>query len=168
MTERPIRNVTASVHQRLLNKAAGTGRPFNELLQYYAMERFLYRLCQAPQGSKFVLKGALMFRAWNAPLARPTMDIDLLAQIKNDMEAICGIMRAACAMGVEPDGMTYDAEGLTGGPIAEDAQYDGVRVSFTGYLGNARVRLQIDIGFGDMVVPPPATVELPAILDFPP
>ena len=41
MTDRPLKNIAGSVHQRLLNKAKETDRPFNELLQYYAMERFL-------------------------------------------------------------------------------------------------------------------------------
>lgn len=39
-----ITNVAASVHQRLLNKAKKSSRPFNELLQYFATERFIYRL----------------------------------------------------------------------------------------------------------------------------
>ena len=42
MTPRPRKNVAASVQQRLLNRARETTRPFNELLQYFAMERFLY------------------------------------------------------------------------------------------------------------------------------
>jgi len=41
---RNLSNVPASVHDRLLNQARDTGRPFNELLQYYGIERFLYRL----------------------------------------------------------------------------------------------------------------------------
>jgi hypothetical protein len=44
---KPVVNHTASVHQRLLNLAKERGRPFNELLQYYAIERFLFRLAQS-------------------------------------------------------------------------------------------------------------------------
>lgn len=57
------KNLPASVRQRLANKAQETGRPFQELLQYFAMERFLYRLSRSPHADKFVLKGALMFTA---------------------------------------------------------------------------------------------------------
>ena len=71
------RNVGASVRQRLLNKARAESRPFQELLQYYAMERFLYRLAQSPHARHFVLKGALLLTAWRAPFSRPTMGIDL-------------------------------------------------------------------------------------------
>ena len=52
-------------------------KPFNELLQYFAMERFLYRLSQSVHADRFVLKGALMLRVWRSPELRPTMDIDL-------------------------------------------------------------------------------------------
>ena len=168
MTDRPIKNVAGSVHQRLLNKARETGRPFNELLQYYAMERFLYRLSESRQAEDFVLKGALMFRVWQVPTSRPTMDIDLLGCLKNDIEGICAVVRMACSQVVEADGMTFDAASVAGARIAEDAEYEGVRVSFRGNLGNARVFLQVDVGFGDTVTPAAKTVEYPSILDFPP
>ena len=42
------RNVAASVRQRLLNYARAGGRPFNEVLQYFALERFLYCLGRSP------------------------------------------------------------------------------------------------------------------------
>jgi len=63
VTQRTGPNIAASVRQRLLNKARETGRPFNELLQYFAMERFLYRLAKSTHADKFILKGALMFAA---------------------------------------------------------------------------------------------------------
>jgi hypothetical protein len=55
------------VHQRLLNIARKTDRPFDEVLQYFAMERFLYRLSQTEHVDSFVLKGALLFRIWDTP-----------------------------------------------------------------------------------------------------
>lgn len=67
-------NVAASIRQRLLNRARSDHRPFNELLQYFAMERFLYRLSRSRHARRFVLKGALMLRAWNSPEFRATMD----------------------------------------------------------------------------------------------
>jgi hypothetical protein len=80
MTRKTIKDLSASVHQRLLNKARETGRPFNELLQYFAMERFLYRLSRSSHVNRFVLKGALMFTVWKASPSRSTMDIDLLGK----------------------------------------------------------------------------------------
>ena len=84
MNEPPRSNIAASVHQRLLNKARADQRPFNELLQYYAMERFLYRLSKSSHAERFILKGALLLRVWQAPFHRPTMDIDMLGRVSND------------------------------------------------------------------------------------
>jgi len=168
MTKRPLKNVAASVRERLLNKAKKDARPFNEVLQYFALERFLYRLSVSPHASKFVLKGALMLSAWRAPYSRPTMDIDLLGKLKNDVEGVAAVVREVCAQEVEPDGLHFDPTSVAGERIAEDAIYEGVRVRLAGTLGTARVVVQIDVGFGDAVVPAASATELPAILDFPP
>ena len=85
---KPAKNVAASVRRRLQNHARSTNRPFQEVLEYFAMERFLYRLTQSPHAEKFVLKGALMFTVWGAPATRPTKDIDLLARTENTIEAV--------------------------------------------------------------------------------
>lgn len=78
VTARTPKNIAASVRQRLLNKARATQRPFSEVLQYFAMERFLYRLSRSPYADRFVLKGALLLNTWKAPFSRSTMDIDLM------------------------------------------------------------------------------------------
>ena len=167
MTQRMGANLAASIRQRLLYKARETGRPFNEMLQYFAMERFLYRLARSPYAGKFVLKGALMFTAWQAPMSRPTMDIDLLGVINNSIDAIVAMTKAICTQVVEPDGLTFEPESIEGERIVEDADYAGVRVRFRGRLGTARLTMQLDIGFGDVVVPQPVTVEYPTILPLP-
>ena len=98
------KNMAASVHARLADIARKTGRPFQELLQYYAMERFLYRLSKSPHAARFVLKEALMLRVWDAPMARPTRDIDLLGRLENSLENGSTVVRELCALEVEPDG----------------------------------------------------------------
>jgi hypothetical protein len=166
--ERETKNIAASVHQRLLNKAKVAGRPFNEVLQYFAMERFIYRLSKSPNAEKFILKGALMFTAWEASVSRPTKDIDLLGRTDNNIDVITAAMKKACTQQVEPDGMAFHAESVTARTITEDADYEGIRVYIQGNLGKARVSLQIDIGFGDVVVPKAYKIVYPTILDFPP
>jgi len=167
VTPRAVSNVAASVHQRLLNKARETKRPFNELLQYFAMERFLYRLSESPHAARFVMKGALMFVVWRAPASRPTMDIDLLGITDNNVDAIVLIVREICRQDVEADGLVFDPESVEGRRIAEDADYEGVRVRFRGKLGTARVSMQLDIGFGDVVIPSPKVTEYPTLLALP-
>ena len=167
MTRRSPKNIAASVRQRLLDKAKGTGRPFNEVLQYFAMERFLYRLSKSPYADSFVLKGALMLTVWEAPLTRPTLDIDLLGQIDNRIETIGRVTREICRQEVEPDGVDFDIATIRAERIAEDADYEGIRVRFRGSLGTARIVMQLDIGFGDVVIPSPEPTSYPALLDLP-
>jgi predicted nucleotidyltransferase component of viral defense system len=164
---RKARNVAASIRQRLLNEARATSRPFNELLQYFAMERFLYRLSKSPHGEKFVLKGALMLVTWEISLTRPTKDIDLLGHLPNDIDQIKAVVTEVCRQEVEPDGLEFDPDSVRAERIAVDAAYDGVRVRFQGTLDTARTSMQIDVGFGDAVVPGPRRIDYPTILDLP-
>jgi len=159
--------MAASVRQRLLDIARANGRPFNEVLQYFAMERFLYRLGESPIGGKFILKGALMLVAWKTPLSRATKDIDLLGRMKNNVEDIANAIRTACSQEVTPDGLFFDGKSVAAQRIAEDADYHGVRIRFRGALGTARITMQVDVGFGDPVVPGPADVDYPTLLDLP-
>ncbi len=163
----PSANVAASVRQRLLNRARNDKRPFNELLQYYAMERFLYRLSESFFSDRFILKGALLLRAWDAPEFRPTMDIDMLGKTSNEEADILSLIRNILSVPVGEDGLVFDSGSLQSERIAEDADYEGIRVRFRGSLDSARIIMQIDIGFGDIVYPEPEEVELPTMLDFP-
>jgi hypothetical protein len=70
----------ASVRARLQANAKETRRPFQEVLQYFAMERFLFRLSVSPHAKRLVLKGGLMLTAWRAPSSRPTKDISKIRQ----------------------------------------------------------------------------------------
>lgn len=162
-----VTNLPASVHTRLLNQARATKRPYQELLQYYAMERFLYRLSQSPHRSRFVLKGALMLYVWNAPLARATKDLDFLGRLDNSLDNVARLIRDVCTIDVEPDGMVFDPATVKAERIKEDADYEGVRVRFIGLLARSRVSMQIDVGFGDVVTPGAETITYPTLLDFP-
>ncbi len=162
-----IRDLPASVRQRLLDNARLTGRPFQEVLQYFAMERFLYRLSQSPHAKTFVLKGALLFTAWGGPASRPTKDIDLLARMDNAVDAVTAVIKEVCGLDVQPDGLVFDLETVSGEAIKEDADYSGVRVTFLVTIQNARISMQIDVGFGDVVTPSVNATTYPVLLDFP-
>lgn len=155
------------MRQRLLNKARATGRPFTELLQYYAMERFLYRLSKSAYSGNFILKGALMLSVWDAPHTRPTMDIDMLGQINNTIDSIISFAREVCLQEVEPDGIIFDADSVVAETIREDADYEGIRVRFKGSLDTAQFSMQIDIGFADVVFPEAEIIDYPILLDLP-
>lgn len=126
----------------------------------------LYRLAQSKHSKEFVLKGGLMLRVWKAPVTRPTKDVDLLGRTKNTTRNLVLIVQDVCRHEVEADGMQFDPSTAVGSLINEDAEYNGVRVKFTALLGVARVTMQLDVGFGDAVVPGPVEVEIPPLLDF--
>ena len=159
-----IVNLAASVRARLMNHARETSRPFQEVFQYYAMERFLFRLSRSPYGRRFTLKDALMFRVWDAPMSRATRDVDLLGQIDNSLDGLQHTFREICRTEVEADGMVYDIDTITAEQIKEDADYAGARIRFLGLLEKARASMQVDIGFGDAVIPEPIEVDYPTIL----
>lgn len=164
MTERPTRDLAHSVHDRLVNRARQTGRSFQELLTYFAMERFVYRLSVSAHADRFVLKGALMFVAWRAPHGRPTRDADFLGYGDSSVEALAQTVREICELTVESDGLTFDPSSVVGKRIREGQEYEGVHIRFTARLGQARIAMRLDVGFGDIVVPAPETITLPAML----
>lgn len=165
---KPLKNVPASVRQRLLNRARSEKRPFDELLQYYAMERFLYRLSRSEYREKFILKGALMLRVWRSSEVRPTKDIDMLGITSNDESRIVQQIREIITLEVEPDGLSFEVESIDSERVTEDADYEGVRVTFICHLGSAKINMQVDVGFGDIVHPGPVDSNLPTMLDDPP
>jgi hypothetical protein len=142
-------------------------RPFNELLQYYAMERFLYRLSRSAHKNKFVLKGAMMLKVWQSPELRPTMDIDFLGRTSNEETTITAQMQDILAVAVKADGLVFDPASIRTERITEDSNYEGIRVRFKGRLDSAQIHMQIDIGFGDIIFPAPEESELPTMLGSP-
>ena len=164
MKKRVIKDLSASIRQRLQQAAQISNRPFQEVLQYYAMERFLYRLSISAHAEKFVLKGALMMTVWGASSKRPTRDIDLLGRLPNRVEDIVSVFREVCSQVVEPDALAFDPSSIAGIAIKEDADYAGVRITFRGSLQNIRLPMQIDVGFGDIIIPNATLAEYPTIL----
>jgi hypothetical protein len=131
------------------------------------MERLLFRLSCSGHKDSFVLKGALLFRVWDVPDSRATRDIDFLAFLDNSPENLAAIFREVCSIEGD-DGLAFDPESVQAQTIKEDADYEGVRVRFRGLLGKARITMQIDVGFGDVVHPDVIRADYPVILDLPP
>ncbi len=164
--DRP-RNLPASVRERLRKLAAARKEDFQLVLTRYALERWLYRLSRTPHADSFILKGAMLFQLWTGQPHRPTRDLDLLGRGDNSVAAVVAAFREVCNQAVEADGLEFRAESVRGERIKEDQEYEGIRVHCEARLENARIPLQIDVGFGDAVTPPPADVRYPTLLDFP-
>ena len=167
MTKRVLRDVAASVRQRLLNLHRETGEDFGIILSRYAIERLLYRLSQSKYADTFVLKGAMLFAIWTERLHRPTRDLDLLGHGPDSADRLVGVFREIMELEVEADGLVFDAQQIAVSDIREDQEYQGKRVKIESRLGAARIAIQVDIGFGDAVTPSPETVDYPTLLDMP-
>jgi len=161
------KNIGASVRARLLRLARERGEDFQLLLTRYANERLLYRLASSEHGSLFVLKGAALFTLWTGQPHRATRDLDLLGFGDPSEDQIRSVFADVLAVEVDDDGVRFDASTLAVGPIREEQEYGGVRVLLAAQVSGARVRLQIDIGFGDAITPEAVLVDFPALLDFP-
>lgn len=158
------RNVAASVRARLKNHADKARQDFNLILTRYGLERLLYRLSVSKQSSNFLLKGALLFSLWYDTPHRPTRDADLLGFGPDDLASAVATFREICAIKVE-DGIRFDPQSVKGEQIRKDAGYGGVRIDLQATLDGARIMLQVDIGFGDVVTPAPEPISYPVILD---
>ena len=99
----PIKNIAASILARLRNQAEIAERPFAEILQYYAMERLLYRLSKTKYADKFILKGGLLFYVWDLPLRRPTKDIDFRGYGSNNRRDILKVFNTVIAESAPED-----------------------------------------------------------------
>ncbi|HUX13183.1 MAG TPA: nucleotidyl transferase AbiEii/AbiGii toxin family protein [Spirochaetia bacterium] len=164
--DRPT-NIAASVRRRLLTIIRETGDDANLIWTRYATERFLYRLSISEYASEFVLKGAMLFTAWTGQSYRPTFDIDLLGRGEDSSERLAEVFRAICTVEVEPDGLVFDPDTVSVTPIREGRRYQGRRVKLAAFLGKARIPVQVDVGFGDVITPKAEKIEYPTLLDFP-
>ncbi|MBA4386748.1 MAG: nucleotidyl transferase AbiEii/AbiGii toxin family protein [Verrucomicrobia bacterium] len=162
-----IEDISKSVHQRLLNTRDETGEQFNHLLVRYGLERLLYRIEASGHANVFILKGAVLFSLWHALPGRPTRDIDLLGTGEQTHKRLRSIFADVCAAKVTADGLRFDEASIQTDDIREGREYHGIRVRMLAFLGKARIPIQIDVGFGDALTPPPERLHYPAILDFP-
>jgi predicted nucleotidyltransferase component of viral defense system len=164
---RGAEGLPVSVQVRLVRHARNIGMDPNLVLARFAIERFLYRLSRSAYADRFVLKGALLMLVWLGETIRATRDADLLGTGELSAPSIAGILREVCATPVEPDGLEFRPETIRVDMIRQENVYGGTRGTLGARLGNARLRLQLDIGIGDAVVPSPEWLVYPALLDFP-
>ncbi|MBU0588539.1 MAG: nucleotidyl transferase AbiEii/AbiGii toxin family protein [Gammaproteobacteria bacterium] len=157
-------NLAASVRARLLNHAKAEQSDFNGVLVRYALERLLYRLSQSAHAEHFLLKGAMLFTLWYDMPHRPTRDVDLLGFGPSDLQTIKQRFQDIAAVRVA-DGIQFDPASVSAQDIRKEAGYAGARVFISAELAGARLKAQVDIGFGDAVTPGPVPAVYPVLLD---
>ena len=162
---REVKNKAASIRAKLMNIARAEKIDFDFLLLRYFQERFLYRLAISEFSDRFILKGGLLLICLKMPRSRPTKDIDFLAkEIKNDPVELEHIFRSITAISCN-DGVKFISSSLISEQIKENADYEGIRIKIDATLGQARKKLQMDIGFGDVIIPRAMQMEFPTLLE---
>ena len=168
MSSKTPRNVAASVHRKLYNLGKKQGGNFQLLSIRYATERLLYRMSVSPHAHKFILKGALLFVTWSDNTYRSTRDVDLLALGETDAESMRNIIESVATQPVEEeDGIFFDTKSIRMDEIREMDIYQGLRIRLKAFLGKMVIPVQMDLGFGDVVIPEPDFITYPALLNFP-
>lgn len=160
----PVKNIPASILTRLRNQTEELNRPFAEVLQYYAMERFLYRLSKTRYADKFILKGGLLFYVWSLPLRRSTRDIDFRGYVSGNRSTLLKIMDEVINVSAPEDGLVFDSQSVSVEETQIDADYQGIRVKLIALLERTRIPVQIDIGFSDELTSKAKAIEYPNIL----
>lgn len=162
----PIRNMGASIRARLLNLSRESNQPFQMLLTRYTLERLLYRLGTTAHRERFVLKGAMLMTTWFANPFRPTQDVDFLGFGDPDPDAMLGVFRDICGVPFD-DGVAFDTNALAIDRVRDELDYGGLRIKTNATIDRARIRIVVDIGFGDATEPGLVDLDMPVLLDQP-
>lgn len=162
-------NLSISVLHRIRSEARRQGAKIITLQVRYGLERFLYRLGRSEYRDRYLLKGAMLLISWMDMPFRQTQDLDLSSSKSFGSDVIEANIRDICSLSVEPDdGLAFRDDSLRIAPIRISEDFKGFRARLVWSLGKARIVNQIDIGFGDVVVPDSVDMDFPALLDMPP
>lgn len=161
---RPVTNPAASARARLLESTRRRKGDFQLTLQRYAIERFLFRLGSSVHRERFVLKGATLFVLWSDETVRPTRDLDLAGYWANDADSLAAAFRDICSVPCPADGIEFLLSTMEVDPIRDAARYHGFRIRMNARLAGAVIPLQVDVGFGDAIVPAAVDVRFPVLL----
>ena len=85
----------------------------------------------------------------------------------NTVAAVVAVFKDLCAV-TAPDGIVFDPLSVKGEEIKAVDEYAGVRVLLEARLAEARIPVQVNVGFGDAVVPGPTWQAYPTLLDHQP
>lgn len=166
MTGRETDGRAESIRRRLRNELKSRGEDVTLGLPRYAVERFLYRLGRSSHRERFVLKGATLFAIWGTAY-RPTRDVDFTGYGSSDSQDVIAAFREICNTPDDVDQLVFDMATITAEPIRDGSEYDGLRIRIRARLGESDIPIQVDVGFGNAIVPGPEEKEYRTILGDP-
>lgn len=133
-------------------------------LRRYAVEGLLRRLSISRHSDRYILKGAMLFTAWYSRPFRVSQDVDFLNLDQFDYYSDRKSIGEICGIEIEEDGLAFDPKFLKALPIGGHQANEGIRVKTLARLGKAKIPLQVDIGYGDVVFPAIEQIEFPSML----
>ena len=154
-----------SIRTRLLNLAKKENLSFQLMIIRYMHERLLYRISLSLYSNNFCLKGGVLLYAFSHEQTRPTMDIDFLGtNIPNEIDSLKSAFREICSIHYSADAVTFDTSSIVAEEITGLNEYPGIRLFVIAKLDTIKQCIQVDVGFGDIVLPTPVTLSYPTLL----
>lgn len=151
-----------SIRTRLLNIAKKENLSFQLVIIRYMHERLLFRLSLSDYSNSFCLKGGTLIYFYTLEKTRPTRDIDFLgSDIPYDRSFVETAFRMICSISYPPDAVFFDSRSIVSEEITSQGKYPGIRLFITSTLDTIIQRIQIDVGFGDVVIPKPVKIIFP-------
>ena len=133
------------------NLSKGNSAKAQIIIRHYIMERFLERLSSSVYHNNFILRGGTLVAAMVGLDSRSTLDVD--ATIKNlplSEESARQIVEDVMSIPLD-DGVAFEIMNI--GPIMDDTEYPGIRVTLEASLETMRTPLKIDFSTGDVITP---------------
>jgi len=122
-----------------------------DLWQHLMVERFLVRLARSDYHDRFVLKGATLLSKY-VDIGRETKDIDMLAcRMSNDVEDIKTVFESVAKIDLKDGFVFRDVEAQV--LFHPHMSYHGTKASMIVYFGKTKFKVEVDVGFGDIVEP---------------
>jgi hypothetical protein len=153
-----------NIKEYLLEIATATGRPSEEVLTYHLLEGVLRRVSHSIYTQDLVLRGGMLTRIWVPSGRRIAVDVDFLGLYPFDIENTQQKFQDILAVKNLADGVVFHLDSLQTQGIWLDTEFPGVRINIDAAVGDDQHNIQIDVGFGDPLVPPAKWIDYPTLL----
>ena len=161
-----LKNIAASVRQRLLSHARRNNLDFHLLLVSYCYERILYRLSTSDYSNRYMLKGGMLISLWTRSFGRFTLDIDFHTLGEFEKFTVLNEFAEILAMDTN-DGLKFDYSNIKTDTIDLKHDCEGLQLTTTAFLDTAKIPIKIDLAYGDALLYRDYKVDYGSLLDLP-
>lgn len=155
------------IKTHLLKIANNTNRSLEEILTYHLLESVLRRVSNSIYVDELVLRGGMLTRLWVPAERRIAEDVDFLGlydfDIENTREKFRNILKNTNKNTNFVDEVTFDIDSLEVTGIWLETEYPGARVNIDAAFADYQKNIQIDVGFGDPIVPAAQWIDYPML-----